>query len=151
MAVPNAALQSHKSFETIISALVVIIALGFLVFFYLQTGTGRLGSYELRARLPTADGLAVNADVRVGGIKVGSITDMMVAPRSYLAIVRFRIRDDLYLPVDSTLSITIPNMGSPYLTIQPGHSQARVAPDGEFPAPDGVQSEKLRVREKSPR
>ncbi len=36
--------------------------------------------------------------MRVSGVKVGSITDMVIAPGSYLAIVQFRIRDDLFLP-----------------------------------------------------
>jgi len=136
MAVPTAALRSNNAFEKIASALVIAVALGFLVFVYVRTGTGRLGSYELRAILPSADGLDKNADVRLGGIKVGSITGLAVASKNYRAIVRFQIRDDLFLPVDSSLNITYPQMGNPYLTIQPGHSRERVGPNGSFPAAD---------------
>jgi len=138
LAVPTAAaLRLHNGFETIVSALVIAVALAFLVFIQIRTGTGRLGSYELRAKMPSADGLKLNADVRVGGIKVGSITGLDVASKDYSAIVAFQIRDDLFLPTDSVLSVTSPGLGDPYLTIQPGHSRNRVAPGGVFPLPAG--------------
>lgn len=137
MAVPTAALRLHNAFETIVSALVIAVALAFLVFIQMRTGTGRLGSYELRAQMPSADGLTINADVRVGGIKVGSITGLTVAPGNYGAIVRFQLRDDLFLPSDSAFNVTSPGMGGAYLTIQPGHSQKRIAAGGEFPLPPG--------------
>ena len=135
MAVPSDALRSHNVFETIVSALVIVVALAFLVFFYASTGTGRFGSYELSARMADASGLDLNADIRVGGIKVGSVTGLTVMPKTYLAIVHFRVRDDLFLPVDSRLSITYPQMGNAYLTIQPGHSRSRMNPGGEFQLP----------------
>jgi phospholipid/cholesterol/gamma-HCH transport system substrate-binding protein len=135
MAVPTAALRSHNTFETIVSAAVIAVALAFLGFIILRTGTGRLGSYALSASVPDATGLTVNADVRLGGVKVGAITGLDLEPGSYRAIVHFQIRDDLFLPVDSGLGITSPQMGNPYLSIQPGHSQNRIAPGGQFPAP----------------
>src|ERR1019366_436721 len=85
MAVPSAALRSHNVFETIVSALVIVVALAFLVFFYASTGTGRFRSYVLSARMADASGLDLNADVRVGGIKVGSVTGLTVMPKTYLA------------------------------------------------------------------
>jgi phospholipid/cholesterol/gamma-HCH transport system substrate-binding protein len=133
VAIPTASLHAHNVFETIISALVIVVALVFFVFITVRTGTGRLGGYELQAKVPSVDGLTVNADVRVAGIKVGSITGLSVAP-NYLAIVRFRIRDDIFLPADSSLGVTFPGIGSPYLTIRPGHSPDRIVPGGEFPS-----------------
>src|SRR6516225_1466066 len=89
-------------FETILSTLIILVAVAFLVFVYASTGTGHFGSYPLALRLPTAAGLDVGRDVRVGGVKVGSISRLSLDPVSYSAIVEIIVRDDLSLPVDST-------------------------------------------------
>ena len=136
MALPAGTLRSNNSFETIIAALIVAVALGFLVFGYFQIWTGRFGSYELQANLPGADGLILSSDVRVSGLKVGAVTGLSVTNPNFRAHVRFRIRDDLFLPVDSSFTVTYPPMGNPYLTIQPGHSRRRALPGSVFGRPD---------------
>jgi phospholipid/cholesterol/gamma-HCH transport system substrate-binding protein len=125
---PQGSRPAGTWFETIISALIILVAVGFLVFVYARIGTGHLGSYPLAIRLPTAAGLDVGKDVRVGGVKVGSVSSLSLDPVSYFAIVEITVRDDLSLPVDSTAAISSTVLGEAYLAIAPGHSTLTAGP-----------------------
>jgi len=122
------ALQSGGVFENIFSALIVAAALAFLVFVWMQTGTGHLGSYSMTIRLPDAAGLKRGSDVRVGGVKIGSVTGLSL-DKDFNAVVRVRVRDDPTLPVDSDARPSVPAMGDVYLALTPG-SAARTIPAG---------------------
>ncbi|HWA68769.1 MAG TPA: outer membrane lipid asymmetry maintenance protein MlaD [Rhizomicrobium sp.] len=117
--------------ETLIGAVVVIVALGFLALTYLRTGTGSLSGYEVLARLPKVDGLGVGTDVRISGIKVGSVSDMVLDPKNYLVTVHMNIRSDIKLPTDSSMMITSSGiLGSSYLSIAPGGDETDIKPGG---------------------
>jgi len=135
--IPQGLRPAGNWFETIISALIILVAVGFLVFVYARTGTGHLGSYPLAIRLQTAAGLDVGKDVRVGGVKVGSVSSLSLDPASYSAIVEISVRDDLSLPVDSTATVSATFLGEAYLAIAPGHSTRAAGPGtvlGKLPA-----------------
>lgn len=117
-------------FETILSAFVIFVALAFVVFLYLRTGTGHFGSYPLFVRLPSAAGLDVGNDVRVGGVKVGEISQLTLDPQNYSAIAQVSLRDDLLLPVDSIGKIGSTVMGDAYLVIVPGHATRTIGSGG---------------------
>jgi len=116
-------------FETIMSALVIVIAIAFLIYFLKQTGTGHFGSYALRVSMPNASGLSVGSEVRLSGVKVGSITGLNLDRKDYRVTVEIQIRDDLFLPTDSRASITASPLGDIYLTLTPGHA-AKTVPAG---------------------
>ena len=135
MAMPSGRLQPAGNwFETIVSALVILVALVFLLFMYARTGTGHLGTYSLTLRMPSAAGLDIGKDVRVGGVKVGSVSGLSLDGRDYSALVEVAVRDDLLLPVDSTAAITVTPLGDVYLTISPGHAARTISPSGTLMA-----------------
>jgi phospholipid/cholesterol/gamma-HCH transport system substrate-binding protein len=125
---PQGLRPAGNGFESIISALIILVAVGFLVFIYARTGTGHLGSYPLAIRLPTAAGLDVGKDVRVGGVKIGSVSSLSLDPVNYSAIVEISVRDDLSLPVDSTATVSSTVLGEAYLAIAPGHATRTAGP-----------------------
>ena len=131
---PKVSLRGGNVFETILSALVVVVAIGFLAFILVRTGTGHLGSYSLRIRVADASGLTVGSDVRLGGTKIGSITDLWLDKSDFSAVVKANIRDDLALPVDSRASVATSTLSNPYLSIAPGNAAKTVGPDGEIGA-----------------
>src|SRR5689334_5568150 len=107
--------------ETLIGAGVVAVALVFAALAYYRTGTGQLSGYEINAKLPKADGLAVGTDVRLAGIKVGTVSDLTLDPKTYLVTVHMNIRNDIKLPVDSSVLVTQSGfLGGQYLSITPG-------------------------------
>ena len=114
-------MQQNNFAETVIGGAVVAIAVAFLAFAYMRTGSGALSGYEILARLPRADGLAVGTDVRLAGIKIGSVSDLTLDPKTYLVTVHMNIRDDIKLPVDSSVLVTQAGfLGGQYLSITAG-------------------------------
>jgi phospholipid/cholesterol/gamma-HCH transport system substrate-binding protein len=113
-------MQQNNIAETLIGAGVVAVALAFRAFAYYRTGSGSLSGYEINAKLPKADGLAVGTDVRLAGIKVGTVSDLTLDPKTYLVTVHMSIRDDIKLPVDSSVLVTQAGfLGGQYLSITP--------------------------------
>ena len=114
-------MQQNNVAETLIGAGVVAAALLFAAFAYYRTGSGSLSGYEINAKLPKADGLSVGTDVRLAGIKIGTVSDLTLDPKTYLVTVHMSIRDDIKLPVDSSVLVTQAGfLGGQYLSITPG-------------------------------
>ncbi len=130
-------MQQNNIAETVIGAIVVAVAVIFLSFAYMRTGSGSLSGYELNARMPKVDGLGVGTDVRLAGIKIGSVSDLTLDPKTYLVTVHLNIRDDIKIPTDSSLLITSAGiLGSSYLSITPGGDDKMLVAGGYF---DNVQ------------
>jgi phospholipid/cholesterol/gamma-HCH transport system substrate-binding protein len=114
-------MQQNNTAETLIGACVVAVALVFAVLAYYRTGSGSVSGYEINAKLSKADGLAVGTDVRLAGIKVGTVSDLTLDPKTYLVTVHMNIQHDIQLPVDSSILVTQAGfLGGQYLSITPG-------------------------------
>jgi phospholipid/cholesterol/gamma-HCH transport system substrate-binding protein len=117
--------------ETIIGAIVVAVAVLFVAFAYMRTGSGSLSGYEIQARLPRVDGIGIGTDVRLSGIKIGSISDLTLDPKNYLVTVHMNVRDDIKIPVDSSLMVTSSGLlGSSYISLTPGGDDKMLPPGG---------------------
>ena len=130
--VPNVTLKPGNIFETIVSGLVIVVAVVFVVFVVIRTGTGHLGSYDLQIRLADAGGVQVGSDVRLGGTKMGTVLSLRLDPANYSAVLDVRVRDDLALPADPTAGIAGSVMGQQFVSITPGRADAKLKPGGEF-------------------
>jgi phospholipid/cholesterol/gamma-HCH transport system substrate-binding protein len=127
------AMQQNNVAETLIGALVVGVAIAFLAFTYVRTGSGSLSGYEINAKLSKVDGLAVGTDVRLSGIKIGTVTDLTLDPKTYLVTVHMNVRDDIKLPVDSSVLVTQAGfLGGQYLSITPGGDEKMMAAGAFF-------------------
>src|SRR3954471_17260804 len=126
-------MQQNNIAETVIGAIVIAVAVIFLAFAYMRTGTGSFSGYELNARMPKVDGLGIGTDVRLGGIKIGSISDLTLDPKTYLVTVHMNIRDDIKIPADSSVLVTSAGfLGSQYLSITPGGDDKMMVAGGFF-------------------
>lgn len=119
--------------ETVMGAVVLLVAVGFLAFAYksgkVQTGNG----YHLIAKFDRVDGLTNGADVRVSGIKVGSVADQQIDPKTYQAIVTVSVDNAVKIPTDSTAEIVGDGLlGSKYLAIVPGAEDNMLTENGEI-------------------
>jgi phospholipid/cholesterol/gamma-HCH transport system substrate-binding protein len=130
--VPNASLRGGNIFETVISGLVILVAIAFTVFLFARTGTGHLGNYDLQLRLADAGGVKPGSDVRLGGTKIGSVLNLKLDPTDYSAVLDVRVRDDLSLPVDSSAGIAASVFGEQFVSITPGHAEKKIQPGGEL-------------------
>jgi phospholipid/cholesterol/gamma-HCH transport system substrate-binding protein len=125
-------MQQNNTVETIIGAIVVVVAAAFIIFAYRSTSAGALSGYEIRAELPRADGLNVGTDVRLSGIKIGTVSDLTLKP-NYLVTVHMRIRRDVQIPTDSSMVVTSSGfLGSSYLSISPGGDDTMIKDGGQI-------------------
>ena len=119
--------------ETLVGAVVVAVAILAAGLIYYRTGAGGLSGYEVNARLAKVDGLAVGTDVRLAGIKVGTVSGLVLDPRTYLVTVHMDIHSDVKLPVDSSILVTQSGfLGGQYLSITPGGEEQNMAAGAFF-------------------
>lgn len=107
--------------ESLIGAVVLVVAAGFLYIAYTTTDVGGVGGYPLNARFDRTGGLSLGADVRLSGIKIGTVTEQELDQATYQAVVRFTVKDGVQLPTDTFASISSDGLlGDTYLEIIPG-------------------------------
>lgn len=109
-------------FETLIGLAVVAVAGFFLVFsLSQQSGAATGDAYALSAKFGRVDGIAPGTDVRIAGVKVGSVTDVNVDPKTLKAEVKMTVRKDILLPVDSTAQVQSDSLlGGSYIYVLAG-------------------------------
>lgn len=116
--------------ETVIGAIVVLVAIGFGYFAYNSSSITQRDGYGLTAKFDSVDGLSLGSDVRIGGVKVGVVGDLYLDAVDYLAITRLIISEDITLPMDSTAAVVSDGLlGSKYVSLTPGGSD-EVLKDG---------------------
>lgn len=117
--------------ELLTGAVVIIVAAAFL--FYAVAGSGRASAdgYDLHARFDRIDGLAIGADVRLAGVKVGRVLTERIDPQTFQAVVTFSVQNDIKLPKDSSAQITTSGLlGGSVLAVVPGGATATIPPGG---------------------
>ncbi|WP_114377075.1 outer membrane lipid asymmetry maintenance protein MlaD [Elioraea thermophila] len=127
--------------EVVAGAIVLAVAAVFL--FYAVTHTGRsLGpGYDLIAKFDRIDGLGPGADVKVSGVKVGSVVAQRLDPETFLAVVTMRIDSSVRLPVDTSAEITSESLlGGRYIALVPGGSDRMLGPGGVIEATQSAVS-----------
>jgi phospholipid/cholesterol/gamma-HCH transport system substrate-binding protein len=128
----------NNTVETLIGAIVVLVAAAFLFFAYTSAGSGSVNGYQITARFSSADGITPGTDIRLHGIKIGTVSDLSLDPKTYMAIAHLSIRKDVALPDDSAVKITSSGLlGSSYVAIQPGGSNKNIRPGGELTNTEG--------------
>jgi phospholipid/cholesterol/gamma-HCH transport system substrate-binding protein len=127
--------------ETGVGALVLAAAAGFLVYAlgHASGFGGSGGGYELTARFGDVGSLTPGADVRVAGVKVGSVASIELDPKTFLARTRFLIQPQVKLPSDSTVKITSDGLlGGQHVVIAPGGAPDDLKPGAEFENAQGA-------------
>jgi phospholipid/cholesterol/gamma-HCH transport system substrate-binding protein len=122
-------MRRHSVVEVLTGAIVLIVAAGFLGYALAHSGRSTGSGYDLSANFDHIDGLAVGSDVRLAGVKVGTVTSEQIDPKSYEAVVDFSMRNDIKLPKDSAAIITSESLlGGKYISVQPGADDATLQP-----------------------
>ena len=123
--------MNRRFAETAVGAVVVAIAAWFLVFAYNSSEFRPVKGYALNAKFNSVGGLAPGNDVRIGGVKIGSVLDQRIDPADFRAVIVFSVRNDLKLPDDTVAAITSDGLlGGKYLRLEPGRTQTMLAAGG---------------------
>jgi phospholipid/cholesterol/gamma-HCH transport system substrate-binding protein len=120
----------HSAIEIATGAVVLLVAGSFLVFAVANTGQrfGRAG-YPLKAVFDHVDGLSAGADVRVAGVKVGSVQSIALNPKTYLAEVAFSVQNNVALSTDTSATISTDGLlGGKYVMLEVGGAEQNLKP-----------------------
>lgn len=127
--------------EVLVGAAVIAVAAGFLAYALANSGRAATSGYALTARFDHIDGLATGADVRIAGVKVGSVAGARIDPKTYEAVVSLSVQDGLQIPKDSSAEVTSDGLlGGKYVSIAPGGDAADIAPGGRIEITQGSVS-----------
>lgn len=119
--------------ETLMGAVVLAVAAFFLVFAYSTTNVRAVRGYDVVAKFERIDGVTTGTDVKISGIKVGTLVEQRLDPETYLAVVRLSIDNSIKLPEDTVAQVSSEGLlGGNFLALVPGGSDKMIAPGGEI-------------------
>lgn len=117
--------------EAVMGAVVLLVAAVFLVFAYNTSQVRQVAGYAVKADFQRVDGIRDGGDVRIAGIKVGSVVSESLDPKTYLATIQMNINPSVKLPDDTVAEIVSAGLlGDKYLSLVPGGSDKMIPPGG---------------------
>ncbi|KAA5607429.1 outer membrane lipid asymmetry maintenance protein MlaD [Roseospira marina] len=121
--------MNRNPLETIMGALVLLVAAVFLVFAYTTADLRQVKGYPLSASFTKVGGLTVGGEVRLAGIQIGSVTGQRLDPKTFEAVVDMSLLDSVRLPTDTRAVITSDGLlGGSYVKLIPGTDEAKLEP-----------------------
>jgi phospholipid/cholesterol/gamma-HCH transport system substrate-binding protein len=119
--------------ETVLGAAVLVVAVLFVFYAYDAGNLSAVDGYEVTAKFYGVDGLTGGSDVRVSGVKVGTVTDLYIDFDAYQAVVTMSIMPELKLATDTRASVTGEGLlGGKYIMLEPGTGDDIIANGGEI-------------------
>ncbi len=122
--------MNRNIMETALGAIVLITAILFLSLALNTANANRPSGYKLKAAFTKIDGVNVGADVRVSGIKAGTVSDMTL-DKNYRAVLTLDLDDSIKIPTDSAAIIASGGLlGDKFIAIEPGGDEEMLANGG---------------------
>ncbi|MDV7143487.1 outer membrane lipid asymmetry maintenance protein MlaD [Tropicimonas sp. TH_r6] len=134
--------MSESPGEIIAGGATLAVAVGFLV--YAAQGAGMTApqdGFELTASFRSVQGISVGTDVRMAGVKIGSVTELELNAETFRADVTFALNDALDVPEDSSIAISSEGLlGGNFVELVPGGSPFNLASGEEIQDTQGALS-----------
>ncbi len=125
--------MKHNVIETVLGAVVIVVAMVFLGFSYSSANVGSVDGYNITADFSGTGGLGIGDEVQISGVTIGTVTKVALKPEDYRARVTMTIDDDIKLPDDSSAFISsVSLLGGKYMELQPGGSDEMLANNGHI-------------------
>jgi phospholipid/cholesterol/gamma-HCH transport system substrate-binding protein len=134
--------MSHNTTEVLVGGVVLAGALAFAIYAGQATGlsTGANG-YELNASFRSLEGVGVGTDVRLAGVKIGTVTRVELNPDTYRADTSFSVQNGIEVPDDSAVIVASEGLlGGNFVEIVPGGSPFFFEPGSEIEDTQGAVS-----------
>jgi phospholipid/cholesterol/gamma-HCH transport system substrate-binding protein len=113
--------MKNNLFEVIIGAFVLVCAAYFFFFSFNKSGVSTSSTYQISAEFENIDGISSGSDVKISGVKIGSVDKQKIDPESYMAVVTLNINNGIRLPSDSSAKIGSSGLlGGKYISIEIG-------------------------------
>src|SRR6516225_11346591 len=119
--------------ETVMGGVVLVVAALFLFFAYSTSQVRAVQGYPVTAQFDSVTGIRDGSDVRIAGVKVGSIVSETLDPKTFLADVRMSIDPSYKLPDDTVAKIVSAGLlGDKFIALEPGGSEQTIPPGGRI-------------------
>lgn len=119
--------------ETVLGAIVLIVAIFFLIHSTSTADIGDVKGYRVTATFGDIGGLSAGQDVRISGVKIGTISSVSLNNSSYFAEVEMTIDPAVRLPDDTSARISSESLlGGSYLALEPGGSEEFISGGGRI-------------------
>lgn len=127
--------MSHNTTEVLTGAGVLAVAAGFLIYMAQigGVGGGSAGDAVYTASFRSVEGVGVGTDVRLAGVKVGTVTDMELDPQTFRAETVLAVDPAIELPEDTAVIISSEGLlGGSFVELLPGGSAFTLDPGSEI-------------------
>ena len=116
--------MTEKSFEILMGAIVIVVAVLFLTFTFRTSGLDSVRNvYNLDASFRSAEGINIGTEVRMAGVKIGSVSNLSLNGKTLRADANLQISNDIFIPNDSSAVISSESLlGGSFVEIIPGGS-----------------------------
>ncbi len=135
--------MSNQITETLVGGAVLAAALGFGIYGAQVAGLGDAsgGRYDLTASFRSIEGVSVGTDVRLAGVKVGTVSAVTLNPETYRADTVVSLQSETQIPDDSAIVISSEGLlGGNFVEIVPGGSPFYFAEGDEILDTQGAVS-----------
>lgn len=127
--------MGNKVIETVLGGVVLFVAVLFMAFAYSSADLRKVSGYVVSANFPMTDGLKPGTDVKVNGVKVGSVMSQQLitepGPNQYLVDVKMTIDPSVKLPTDTIAMLASESLlGGKYMALEVGVDEEMVKTDG---------------------
>lgn len=124
--------MKNSTVETLIGAAVIVIAAVFFLFAYRTSGVeAGSGGYKVFAEFDNAEGINVGSDVRMAGVKIGTVVEQSLNPENFQARVALQVDSTLRLTEDVTAKVTAEGLlGAKFIALEQGGAEATLADGG---------------------
>lgn len=135
-------MSTHNWTEVLVGGVVLAGAVAFGVYASQSTGLSQsTAGYELGASFRSLEGVGVGTDVRLAGVKIGTVTRVSLNPDTYRADTTFTIADGILVPDDSAIVISSEGLlGGNFVEVMPGGSPFFFDPGDEIEDTQGAVS-----------
>ena len=123
--------KTNNYFEIIVGTFVLLCAAFFFFDSFKSSKVRTDNGYHLLAKFDNAEGIAVGSDIKISGIKIGTVAEQFLDEKDFRAVLKLNISKNVKLSSDSSAKISSEGLlGSKFLSISPGSEDENLK-DGE--------------------
>lgn len=125
--------MSRSVLETVLGAVVLLVATAFLIFSYNKGEVADVDGYKITAEFSGIGGLKAGDNVQISGVNIGKVASVTLDQKAFLAVVTMTIDNAVKIPSDSTAMISSESLlGGKYLQIEPGGAEDMLTEGGKI-------------------
>ena len=110
-----------RTFEILMGMVIVVLFALFAWMLTTNTNRSQSDAQQVVAIFTKVDGLGVGADVRIGGVPVGRVSQIEVDPNSFEVLATLDIDPEMKITQDTTASVLSEGLlGGGFVSLRPG-------------------------------